>query len=262
MPAIRQALADLPADPKEDLFVDVFGGSGTVCMNSGFSKRVYNDADGGLVNFFRVLRDDAQRPRLLRQLRNMPMSREEFDRYRNIYVNSGNSFHRLEPVERAVATFFRSNYSYGGKMKNGGFSVSARDRHFVKENKTYWSRLRAFASLAAWWRETVIEHGDYQRILEVYGNRSNAVLYCDPPYFGTEDYYSRSLAAGAHTFLAEQLNSCSARAIVSYYRFEDIHRLYPLNRWEYRSVNSTKNCMRTGEKKVRVEELLLLKRTT
>lgn len=260
MPAIRQALLDLPGDPAMDLLVDVFGGSGTVIMNSGFTKRVYNDADGDLVNFFRVLRDDALRPALLRRLRHLPMSREEYEHYRAIYVNGGNSFHRLGQVDRAVATYFRSNYSYGGKMKNGGFSVSASDRNFVKENATYLSRLRDFKALADFWRKTVIEHGDFQKVIELYGNRANAILYCDPPYFGTEGYYSRTIEPQAHTFLAEQLNAVSARAVVSYYRFDGIEEWYPPARWEYRSVNATKNCLRTGARKTRAEELLLLKR--
>lgn len=84
--------------------------------------------------------------------------------------------------------------------------------------------------------------------------------YCDPPYFGTEDYYSRTIDPVAHTFLAEQLNSVRARAIVSYYRFDRITEWYPPDRWEYRVLTATKNCMRTGARKERAEELLLLKR--
>lgn len=259
MPAIRQALADLGGDPTMDLLVDVFGGSGTVSMNAGFSKRVYNDADGDLVNFFQVLRDDALRPALFRVLRNLPMSRREFNTYRAIYVGGGNSFHRLAPVERAAAIFFVANYSYGGKLKNGGFSVSAQDRNFIKENATYLARLRNLHRVAEFWKSTCIESGDFQRVIQIYGSRGNAILYCDPPYFGTEAYYSRSLSPGDHSFLAEQLNATPARALVSYYRFDGIEDLYPPSVWEYRVVNATKNCLKTGSKKERVEELLLLK---
>jgi DNA adenine methylase len=171
----------------------------------------------------------------------------------------GRSFASLPPVERAAATFFRSNYSYGGKMSNGGFSVSASDRTFIKEAKTFRSRLRDFSKLADFWMDTCIENQSYQKIIENYGRRSNAVLYCDPPYFGTEGYYSRTIKTADHVFLAEQLNSCKAKAVVSYYRFEQIEEFYPPEKWVYQTITATKNSMRSGMLKETADEYLLIK---
>lgn len=243
-----------------DLLVDVFGGSGSVTLTSGFHKRVYNDVDGDLVNFFRVLRVDGDRRELLRYLKAMPMSRLEFDRLHQIYAAGNRSFRALPPVERAAATFYRSNFSYGGKMRSGGFSVSSSDRTFIKEAKTYTSRLRDLAAAAKFWRETCLENLGYQEIISMYGGRPNAVLYCDPPYFGTENYYSRTIGPGDHVFLAEQLNACRAVAVVSYYEFEGIREMYPESRWIYREVVATKNSLKSGERKEKVAELILRKR--
>jgi DNA adenine methylase len=243
-----------------DLLVDVFGGSGSVTMTAGFLKRVYNDVDGDLVNFFRVLRDDGDRRKLLRILRNTPMSRRGFDRLNAIYQGGGRSFCKLPPVERAAATFYRSNYSYGGKMRSGGFSVSASDLTFIKEAKTYASRLRSLAEAADFWRATCLENLGYQEMIEQYGRRPNAVLYCDPPYFGTEAYYSRTITGADHVFLAEQLASCRAGAVVSYYEFDGIRDLYPERRWIYRTVIATKNSKRPGDRKETMAELILRKR--
>ncbi|MBM4165242.1 MAG: DNA adenine methylase, partial [Lentisphaerae bacterium] len=52
-----------------DTLVDVFGGSAAVTLNAGFTKRIYNDADGDLVNLFRVIADPATRAPLLHRLR-------------------------------------------------------------------------------------------------------------------------------------------------------------------------------------------------
>lgn len=246
MPHIREALHSTGAD----LLVDVFGGSGSVVMNAGFHKRIYNDLDEDLVNFFRVLRDERDRPRLFRLLRDIPMSRGEFDRLHQLYMAGGRSFVTLDPVARAAATFYRSNYSFGGKMSSGGFSCSASDRTFIKEAKTYRSRLRQLSMVADWWRDTCLEN---------YGRRGNAVLYCDPPYFGTENYYSRTIGQADHVFLAEQVNSCRAAAVVSYYDFPGMKELYPPDRWEYRTITATKNSLGRGTIKQTATEFLLIK---
>ena len=242
------------------LLVDVFGGSGAVTMNAGFQKRVFNDANEDIVNFYRVLRDDAQRRQLLRMLRSLPQSRAEYDRYHQIYFRGGWSFASLPPVERAAAMFFKAVYSYGAKYRNGGFSVSANDRNSVKENKTYWSRLRNFAELAAFWRETVIECCDYQECIRTYGRRKNVVLYCDPPYFGTETYYSKQFQRWDHHFLSEQLNGCVAPSVVSYYEFDGMEELYSQDRWDWIEIEATKNSISQARMRRTSVEMLLVRK--
>lgn len=265
-----------------ETLVDVFGGSGSVVMNAGFDKNVYNDVDGDLVNFYRVVRDPDKYRALLWQLRCYPMSREEFNALRDDYVGHGNSFAHHTDVERAARTFYRSIYSYGGKFRSGGFSCSTADRRFIKENKTWHSRLRDFARLKAFWTRVCIEHLDFQDCITAYGQRPGVVFYVDPPYYGTENYYTHTITPGHHAFLAEQLSSVPASAVVSYYEFEhddggqselfegepgflklaDMKVLYPESAgWEYRTVDTMKNCMAPGAtKEVRmVTEWLLIK---
>lgn len=67
----------LPDD--HEVFVEVFGGSGAVLFAKERSKvEVLNDCDGDVVNFFRVLRDEALTDRLMERLLNTPYSRKEY----------------------------------------------------------------------------------------------------------------------------------------------------------------------------------------
>jgi hypothetical protein len=50
-----------------------------VTLNSGFRKRVYNDADGDLVNLMRCVADENTRRKLLHILRWTPPSRQIFE---------------------------------------------------------------------------------------------------------------------------------------------------------------------------------------
>src|SRR6266508_2890776 len=64
--------------PPHDTYVEVFGGSGAVLFHkSPAGLEVYNDVNGSLVNFFRVLRDSPQE--LQRALELTPYARDELE---------------------------------------------------------------------------------------------------------------------------------------------------------------------------------------
>jgi DNA adenine methylase len=228
-----------------ETIVDVFGGSGAVVMNCGFRKRIYNDADGDLVNMFRVLANDVQRASLLRRLRQLPMARQIFeDDYRG-YLRNGFSFAYLaDPVERARATFYRQHCSFGGKTRSGGFTCSTGDRGKLKEAYRYRNALRRMVELATFWRETVIENLHYSEAITMYGRRPGVVLFCDPPYVETENIYSHRFTRADHTFLAHQLAEAVAPCVCTYYDHPLIRSLYPEDRWSWTGIESTKNMQR------------------
>lgn len=227
-----------------DTLVDVFGGSGaiTLAAHATFEKRVYNDVSGDLCCLFQVLRIGQLRQALLRSLKNMPPSRQLWLEINQQWLNSGFSLSGVsDPVERAAMTFYRHHYVFGGKVRSGGLSVSTGDRHGIKEVVRYWNTLRRLSQLAAFWGETYIECHDALEIVRIYGQRANLALYCDPPYLGTEKYYSYDFEPWKHQFLAEALGRCKAHVVVSYYDEPLIRTLYPADRWTWHVVQATKN---------------------
>lgn len=67
----------LPLLPKTTHYCEPFGGSAAVLLNREPSPvETYNDLDGDVVNFFRVLRDDHEA--LIEAIGLTPFSREEF----------------------------------------------------------------------------------------------------------------------------------------------------------------------------------------
>src|SRR5690606_31014690 len=68
----------LPLLPETQHYCEPFGGSAAVLVNRKPSPvETYNDIDGELVNFFRVLRED--KDKLLEVIGLTPFSREEFE---------------------------------------------------------------------------------------------------------------------------------------------------------------------------------------
>lgn len=243
-----------------ETLVEVFGGSAAVMLSAGFAKRVYNDADGDLVNLFRVIADNAQRRKLLRLIRLAPCSRRIFEDHYRDYLHGGFSFSGIaDPVERAFRVYYRLQFAFGGKLRTGGYTLSTANRPRIKELQRYRNGLRKITRLCQFFRDTAIENLDYQALISVYGKRSHCVLFCDPPYLECETYYSRRFARADHVFLAEQLTSCAAPVVCTYYDSPLIRDLYPNGRWTWTPIKNVKNSQRRGGQKTNATDWIISK---
>lgn len=241
-----------------DTLIDVFGGSAAVTLNAGFAKRVYNDIDGDLVNLFSVIADSSSRRRLLEYFRYQLPSREIYDRDGESYFLNGFSFSYIrDPVARARATLFRQLFAFGGKNRSGGFQVSTGNRGHIKEVRRMQNISRKIRAVGTFFRATVIENLDYQRIIELYGKHRHHVLFCDPPYDGTEHYYARGFRAADHVFLAHQLARCEASVVCTYYDTPLVRDLYPATQWQWDRVITTRNSQFTHGNKPKSAEIIL-----
>ncbi|MFA6063931.1 MAG: DNA adenine methylase [Gallionella sp.] len=244
-----------------DTLIDVFGGSAAVLLNAGFQKRIYNDASADLVNMFRVLADKQLLNDLLFKLHWTPCSRRIFQDDYSVYLRGGLSFRLItDPIERARATLYRHLFSWGGKARSGGFSVSTGDRCAIKEVGRYQRVLTKLDEIGAYFRGTCIENLDYQAAITMYGQKRNHVLFCDPPYIGTENYYAETFKEADHVFLSEQLNQIPAAVVLTYYDVPLVHELYPESLWQYETVCVTKNCQLKQGNKKKLAELILTRK--
>ena len=123
--------------PTHQTYVEPFGGGAGVLLRKPRSHlEVYNDLDGDVVTFFRVLQDTALRDRLAERLAFTPFARAEFDRAYEPTV---------DPLERAARVAVRSWMGYGsaGAAKSTtGFRMSAIER--VEASKPGSWHLRAY----------------------------------------------------------------------------------------------------------------------
>jgi DNA adenine methylase len=91
----------LPLLPQCHHYCEPFAGSGAVLLNRAASPvETYNDLDGEVVNFFRVLRE--QSDELIRSIGLTPFSREEF------FLAWSPAAPDTSPVERARRFFVRA----------------------------------------------------------------------------------------------------------------------------------------------------------
>ena len=209
--------------PPHEFYCEVFGGGASVLLQKDPSDfEVYNDLSGGVVNFFRVLRD---RPtELIRAIEFTPYSRleqklayeptdNELESARRLYVRSWQSY--SPDVIAGQNTGWRCQY-----QKHQGFN------NVVKN----FNRTDHLWILSARLKQVQIEQDDAVSVIQRYGRNSKALIYCDPPYVHstrTESCnYDHEMTDEQHRELAEALHSVEAMVLVSGYDCELYRELY------------------------------------
>ena len=93
----------LPLLPKSTHYCEPFGGSAAVLLNRDPAKvETYNDLDGDVVNFFKVLRD--KKEELIYQIGMTPFSKKEFE----LAIKANGNGKELSDLERARRFFVRA----------------------------------------------------------------------------------------------------------------------------------------------------------
>lgn len=193
-------LQRFPPGFRNMMYVEVFGGGGSVLLNKERSVReVLNDANGNLINLYRVVREhpDELKDRLLYVLH----SREDF----KIAQRRLAQFSYKDDILRAADFYQVVRQSYAGNGKQ--FSPVAR---------SMWAGFPAIDRVAGRLQGVTLEKEDFGVIFQRYDSPTT-VFYIDPPYFFTEDYYPGNIFLRSdHQRLAAILLNAEGLWLLSY----------------------------------------------
>jgi DNA adenine methylase len=110
----------------------------------------------------------------------------------------------------------------------------------------------------------IIDNRDVERVIEEYDSPTT-LHYVDPPYVGTEMYYSYQLGsrrwvkkAFNHERLAEVLNAVKGHVALSYYPHDELDQRYPPDRWRRMVWQQHKNAAIGSEGNTTSMEVLLM----
>lgn len=237
----------VPLLPPHSIYVEPFFGGGSVLFaKPPAALETINDLDSGVVGFYRVLRDLEQFAAFQRLAAFTPYSREEYMACRATWRDEA------DPVKRAWAWFVmvRMAYGGGGRTSSTGFKAECRshgDGSSFGYNKTAGSTVRCFLTAVEHLAEVherlqgvQIEHGDWRRVLAVYGV-AGACVYLDPPYVlqtrtgGRR--YACEMTLDDHHDLTEALLASPAMCVLSGYRYPAVHGPLEAAGWERRDID-------------------------
>lgn len=190
-------------------YVESFGGSAATLVQKPPSPlEVYNDLDGDVVNFFRVLRERPEE--LIRAIKLSPYSREEYrlsrqpggddlERARRFYVYLWQSFGATS----------RGNSGWRFQRSDNGYNVA---HHFAKTDHL-WQVVDRLKGVQ-------IENDDAIKVIGRY-DTPETLFYCDPPYLPEtrerNGRYKEEITPEYHCRLAATLNDLKGKVIISGY---------------------------------------------
>ncbi len=218
----------LPLLPEAEHYCEPFGGSAAVLLNRAPAPvETYNDLDGDVVNFFRVLRE--QKDALLYAIGMTPFSREEFVRAIEAQDADG-----LDPLDRARYFFVRARQVRTGLAQTASKGRWANclltSRAGMSGAVSRWlGSVEGLDGIAARLLRVQIEHDDALAVIKRYDS-PQTLFYCDPPYphesRGDSNAYRYEMSEREHRALAETLRDVQGKAAISGYYCDLMHDLY------------------------------------
>lgn len=161
--------------PDHEIYTEAFGGAAGVLLQKPRSRaEVYNDLDGDVVNFFRVLRDTAQREALVQACALTPYARDEFDQ----------AWHPCEdPVERARRTAIRAQMGFGSAGATKGATGLRTDtkRKYTTAQMDWATYPDAIAAAGQRFTGVLIENRPAIDVLQQHDSPTT-LHFVDPPY--------------------------------------------------------------------------------
>lgn len=205
----------MPLLPKHEIYVEPFGGAGSLLLAKEPSKvEVYNDLDGGLVGFFRALRNPEALAEFQRLIALTPYSRFEF------YDNAANWQQAATEGERAYRWFLVARSSFSGLFGHSwSFSVGKSSRGMSTAVSRYLSSIEALPEVAERLLRVQIEQRDALKIFGLY-DTPQTFFYLDPPYVPETrraGQYNHELTAEQHEQLVETLLTIKGKVLLSGY---------------------------------------------
>jgi len=235
----------LPLLPACHHYCEPFGGSAAVLLNRPPSPvETYNDLDGEVVNFFRVLR--SAKEKLIEAIGLTPFSREEFALACIIDPS-------LEPLERARRFYVRARQVRTGLAQTASIGRWANCKETSRSGMSgvisRWLKgVEALPEIAERLLRVQVENRPAGDVIKLYDS-PETLFYCDPPYVhhtrGDDKAYQYEMTDEKHMELAELLNQVKGMVAISNYECRLMEKLYPESKWEKicspaRTIHSTK----------------------
>lgn len=241
----------LPLLPRTKHYCEPFGGSAAVLLNREPSPiETYNDIDGEVVNFFRVLRD--QTDDLVKAIALTPFSREEFEKAISEPTEG------LSDLERARRFYIRARQVRTGLAQRASSGRWAHCRLTSRAGMAgavsrWLGSIDALPEIAQRLLRVQIENDEAIKVIKRYDSEET-LFYCDPPYphesRGDNNAYGYEMTDDEHRELAHVLHNVKGKVALSSYHCDLMDELY--SDWQYIEA-PVKNCH--SVKKPRIEVL-------
>ncbi len=229
----------LPLLPRTLYYCEPFAGSAAVLLNrEPSSVETYNDLDGEVAAFFRVLREQSEA--LTKAIALTPFSREEFALACKLDPE-------IPPLERARRFYVRARQVRTGLAQTASLGRWANCKDTSRAGMSgvvsrWFGGVEALPQIAARLLRVQIENRPALDIIRLYDS-PDTLFYLDPPYVhdtrGDAKAYKHEMTDEQHRQLADALNAAKGKIALSNYDCELYRKLFPARRWHTFSIETT-----------------------
>jgi len=217
----------LPLLPASHSYCEPFAGSAAVLINRPAAPvETYNDIDGEVANFFRMLRD--RRDELIELIALTPFSREEFD------IACQPPEADTSNLERARRFYIRARQVRTGLAQTASLGRWANCKNTSRAGMSgvvsrWMGGVDQLPEIADRLLRVQIENRPAIEVIELYDS-PQTLFYCDPPYVhdsrGDAKAYGFEMTDRDHERLAETLHRIKGGAAVSGYHSDLYDELF------------------------------------
>lgn len=200
-------------------YVEPFFGGGSVLLQKPFElidghSEVVNDIDGGLANFWRVLKDERKFMKMGLQLSLTPFSQDVWQE----------SFNIIEGDDVGNAARFFTRYRQSRQGMGNGFATLSRNllRRGMNQNVSAWlSAINGLEEAHARLKRVIILNDDANAVITSQDG-AHTFVYADPPYLQETrtsfNIYDHEMTVDDHKKLLSTLEDMVGMFILSGYQ--------------------------------------------
>lgn len=224
-------------------FVEVFGGSGVVTLNRNPCPfEVFNDRNGGIAAFYRVLRDPIKRNELHDLLELYPHSREEF------FETKARLNEDCDDLVKAAMFYYTVQSSFRGEQRVFGRMVRGRTDVW----KDIKEKFELFEYIHYRFRTIQVENLDWRVMLQDFDDPdADVVYYLDPPYIN-KNCYKYKMTIEDHEEMCNRIMLMKSYVALSGYEnsiYDKFHWDH-VYKWEIKDAHSSSRWNSNGPKTV------------
>lgn len=220
--------------PEHKIYIEPFGNTASILLQKPPAKKeIYNDIDKGVSNFFKILRDNPSG--LYNKCISLPYSEIQYNEFLTAAPPE-------DPLESAVRFFYLSRGSFLG-ARGRYFLVNSSGRSYSKQ---YYRECERFFAVSKRFQGVEIISKDFRKVINRYGNNSDVLFLCDPPFYDGTEYYDNTFTYKDHKELAHRLSEIKGKAMICHSQNEKIHNLYEGLGFSFEVIR-TKYCAKTPQ---------------
>ncbi len=178
-----------------------------------------NDIDSDLINFYKVIKNDADKKQLYTLLENETASKDRHQEVRDLKSKN--------KIEKAFKFFYLNRTSFSGIM------VNPRWGYMLGSSVTPDRWTKIIEPVSQKLKNTKITNLDFKKVIENKSKFSNddVLLYVDPPYFdASKNIYNNQFTKKDHSELCRILKKSKFKFVLSYDNFDEVIDMYD---WAY-----------------------------